>query len=143
MSAAGITMNELAGNSFPLAAIPQQQQSLSFSAGTVDRRSCYLAQDTRMAPRFQPGDLVFFDQSDKARTNIDPCSVYLVFFQGREWARYVRKAGNRIYLVSEDVMNRPADWDFVSLEESSILDVIKGRIIWICRSVDPFGPIPD
>ena len=89
-----------------------------------------------MEPRFQPGDLVFFDQSEPARIELDSKSVYLVTFENKEYARYVRKGGNRLYLACEESLLKPSEWDFVTLADKTILEVVRGRIVWICRQVE-------
>jgi hypothetical protein len=136
MSVAGLTLDDLVGARPPSAGVPPQHTPISFSAGTMERRSCYLPEDACMQPRFQAGDLVFFDQSERARMEIDSSSIYVVNFEGREWARYVRRGGNRLYLAAENSLGVPGEWDFVSLLERTVLDVVKGRIIWICRQVE-------
>jgi hypothetical protein len=96
----------------------------------------HLAADPRMAPRFQTGDLVLFDESVGARTELDSGACYLVNYEGKCLVRYIRWGGKRLYLVAEDALNDPLRWDFVFIADRNILEIVRGRIVWICRQLE-------
>jgi transcriptional regulator with XRE-family HTH domain len=96
----------------------------------------YLDSDSRMAPRFQQGDLVFFEESVSARTELDSRAAYLVNYEGKLLVRYIRWGGKRLYLVAEDSLTDPLRWDFVFLTDGNILEIVRGRIVWICRQLE-------
>jgi transcriptional regulator with XRE-family HTH domain len=95
-----------------------------------------LEADPRMAPRFRTGDLVLFDESPAARTELDAQACYLVNYEGKSRVRYIRWGGKRLYLVAEDALNDPLRWDFVFIADRNILEIIRGRIVWICRQLE-------
>jgi hypothetical protein len=95
----------------------------------------YLDADTRMEPEIRKGDFVLFDRDDRWRRNPRRQEAYLVSYDGAIQVRYVRRAGERLYFAAEDTLRNPLAWDFVSLADRNILDVVRGRIVWIGRQV--------
>jgi hypothetical protein len=91
-----------------------------------------------MAPRFKQGDFVLFDQGVPARAELDYRAPYLVLYDGGLFVRYIRRGGSCLYLVAEDSLRDPIGWDYVSLMDQNILEVVRGRIVWICRQVETF-----
>jgi hypothetical protein len=98
----------------------------------------FLSADATMEPRFQHGDVVYYRQSTVARSAIHAKAAYLVSFNGRILVRYLRMGAQRLYLVSEDSLEDPIRWDYVSLADRHILEVVRGRIVWICRKMEAF-----
>lgn len=101
-----------------------------------------LTDDPRMSPRFQASDVVLFEESAIARTELDSSAAYLVNYDGRLLVRYVRMGGKRLYLVAEDSLADPLRWDFVSIRDGNILEIVRGRIVWICRQMETRPPSP-
>jgi len=94
--------------------------------------------DTAMEPRFQRGDVAYYRADARARSELNPQCAYLVHHHEQLLVRYVRMGGRRLYLVSEKTLNDPVRWDYVSLAGRHILEIVRGRIVWICRKVE--GP---
>lgn len=94
--------------------------------------------DPAMEPRFQRGDVVYYRLDARARSELSPRCAYLVHHHEQLLVRYVRMGGRRLYLVSEKTLNDPVRWDYVSLAGRHILEIVRGRIVWICRKVE--GP---
>jgi hypothetical protein len=92
--------------------------------------------DSSMEPRFQGGDVVYYQRNVHARSELTAQAVYLVNHNHRVLVRYLRMGGQRLYLVSEDTLRDPVHWDYVSLSDRHILEVVRGRIVWICRKVE-------
>jgi hypothetical protein len=95
-----------------------------------------LDDDPRMYPRYQSGDLAFFDESPAARTELDSRAAYLVNYRDSLHVRYIRWGGKRLYLVAEDALTDPLRWDFVFIADRNILEIVRGRIVWICRQLE-------
>jgi hypothetical protein len=95
-----------------------------------------LEADPRMVPRYQSGDLAVFDESTAARTELDSRATYLVNYRGGLVVRYIRWGGKRLYLVAEDALTDPLRWDFVFIADGNILEIVRGRIVWICRQLE-------
>ena len=89
-----------------------------------------------MEPRFQSGDIVHYRENDQARTELSADAAYLVHYQDRVLVRYLRMGGRRLYLLSEKSLKDPVQWDYVSLAERHILEIVRGRIVWICRKME-------
>ena len=89
-----------------------------------------------MEPRFQGGDLVHYESGAEERSAIHPQSAYLVSLNDTILVRYLRMGGQRLYLVSEQSLRDPVKWDYVSLVDRHILEIVRGRIVWICRKVE-------
>ncbi len=140
---AGITLPDLlalGGPETSLAntfSVPPDPQTAN-PAGMGSLAAFQLPIDPGMEPRFQSGDIVYYQSDARARSDLDPQAAYLVHKQGQLRVRYVRMGGQRLYLVSENSLHDPVRWDYVSLAGSHILEIVRGRIVWICREVE--GP---
>jgi plasmid maintenance system antidote protein VapI len=95
-----------------------------------------LGPDPSMEPRFRGGDIVYYEEGTRDRTLLDPKGLYLVHFNDRLLVRYLRMGGQRLYLASEETLQAPVRWDYVSLAGGHILEIVRGRIVWICRKVE-------
>lgn len=106
-----------------------------------------LVRDPQMQPEVMENDLVLVDRSHSVRHSPDADSMYLVAFEGSALIRYVRCGGPGICLLTADTRDRSELWPCASLYGRDILEVIRGRIVWIGRqmetpsgSVDKTGP---
>lgn len=95
-----------------------------------------LLSDAAMEPRFLAGDIVYYQPAALARTQLNAHAAYLVSLNNHILVRYLRMGGKRLYLVSEDNIRDPMRWDYVSLADRHILEIVRGRIVWICRKVE-------
>jgi hypothetical protein len=98
--------------------------------------SYVLAPDASMEPRFHGGDIVYYHQSSRDRTILKAQAAYLVNHNGGALVRYLRMGGQRLYLASEESLQNPVQWDYVSLTDRHILEIVRGRIVWICRKME-------
>jgi len=106
-------------------------------AGPVaDYPGYQLTADASMEPRFRCGDVVYYQQGARERTLLDARAAYLVSYNGRILVRYLRMGGQRLYLASEESLADPVRWDYVSLTDRHILEIVRGQIVWICRKVE-------
>jgi hypothetical protein len=95
-----------------------------------------LPDDASMEPRFRSGDVAFYEPGVVDWSMLNGRSAYLVNHRERPCARYLRMGGQRLYLVSEESLKDPMRWDYVSLADRHILEIVTGRIVWICRKVE-------
>jgi hypothetical protein len=98
--------------------------------------SYILISDMCMEPRFRGGDIVYYQQTARERTMLKAKAAYLVSHEGRTLVRYLRMGGQRLYLASEKSLQNPVQWDYVSLTDRHILEIVRGRIVWICRKME-------
>ena len=112
-----------------------------FPAATVARLTdpcvAILTEDRAMKPRFQAGDTVLLDAAEQSRLNPDPCNPYVVQTPKGALVRYVRQGGRRVYLASEESLEFPDRWDCISLVDRHILDIVRSRIVWMGRQMEP------
>ena len=95
-----------------------------------------LPPDSVMEPRFRGGDIVYYHHGARDRSSLNAQSAYLVNYHDRVLVRYLRMGGQRLYLASEETLHDPVRWDYVSLADRHILEIVRGRIVWICRKVE-------
>lgn len=121
--------------------------SVQVTAGLTHPAVFRLARDRQMEPELVEGDLVLVDRSPQVRRTPHPHSLYLIDFKGCGLARYVRLDDLRIYLATVRTREASENWEHANLDGQDILEVIRGRIVWIGRqmetpagSVDETGP---
>jgi len=95
-----------------------------------------LPPDSSMEPCFRSGDIVYYEQGVEQRTILSARSAYLVSHNDHIYVRYLRMGGQRLYLASQESLQNPVRWDYVSLTDRHILEIVRGRIVWICRKVE-------
>jgi transcriptional regulator with XRE-family HTH domain len=95
-----------------------------------------LLSDPAMEPRFRGGDIVHYRQEVHERSAVNARSAYLVSYHDQIRVRYLRMGGRRLYLASEESLRDPVRWDYVSLTDRHILEIVRGRIVWICRKME-------
>ncbi len=95
-----------------------------------------LSSDPRNFPLFYGGDLLLVDRAEKVRIHPNAQSSYLVDVPEGTCVRYIRQGGRRLYLLTEDCLHTPQLWEYVSLTEQNVLDVIRARIVWVGRQMD-------
>ncbi len=94
-----------------------------------------LAPDTRMAGVLSDNDLVLLDHGREARSEIRDDGLYLLNRRGEGLVRRLRSQGNRLFIVAEDVRDQPNRWEAVSLASHHVLDIVRGRLVWIGRNL--------
>jgi hypothetical protein len=98
--------------------------------------SYILLPDPPMEPHFRGGDIVYYQPTARERTVLNARAAYLVSHNDRILVRYLRMGGQRLYLVSHESLHDPVRWDYVSLTDRHILEIVRGRIVWICRKME-------
>jgi len=92
-----------------------------------------LVRDTQMEPEVKEKDVVLVDRSQSMRHSPECRALYLVEFEGCGLIRYVRPSGSGLSLVTSETWNWPELWPHADLAGRDILEVIRGRIVWIGR----------
>jgi hypothetical protein len=87
-----------------------------------------------MWPAVCPGDTVVVDPALRGRRHPDVQGIYVMRINGRGFIRRCRRVGDRLLVISDqEPSGPPVGW--ISLENCKILDVVRGRIVWISRSL--------
>ena len=109
----------------PAAAVSASSNCLAFRVG---------ADENSMWPTICAGDTIVVDPALRSRRNPDVQAIYVMRINGRGFIRRCRKVGDRLLILSDqEAAGPPLTW--VSLENRKILDVVRGRIVWIGRSL--------
>ena len=118
--------------------------SMEMRAGLAHPVVFRLRRDAQMAPDVMEKDLVLVDRSREVRRSPDARSMYLVEFEGSGLIRYTRRRGPGIWLASSETRDCPALWQRAAVDGRDILEVIRGRIVWIGRQMEtPSGPVDE
>ena len=87
-----------------------------------------------MWPTVCPGDTVVIEPALRGRRHPDEQAISFLRINGRGFVRRCRKVGGRLLIISDqEPCGPPVTW--VSLESRKILDVVRGRIVGIGRSL--------
>jgi hypothetical protein len=95
-----------------------------------------LVRDPQMEPDLLEKDMVLVDRAQAVRRTPDAHSLYLVEFAGWGLVRYVRREDAGIYLAATGTPGTPGPWRRADLDGRDILEVIRGRIVWIGRQME-------
>ncbi len=110
----------------PANALPAPAHCLAFRVG---------ADESSMWPTVWPGDTVVVDSSLRGRRNPDVQSIYVLRINGRGFVRRCHGLSGRLLIISDQEPAAGPALSWVSLENRKILDVVRGRIVWIGRSL--------
>lgn len=86
-----------------------------------------------MAPLFADRDLALLDQSETARTLVQPEGYYVVRTADGLCVRSLQRAENTLFLISEKDRDNPEAWPRLTLAGVDMLDVVMARVIWLNR----------
>jgi hypothetical protein len=90
-----------------------------------------LGEEPRMKLVFSAGEWVILDQSVPARREPTPDGYYLVRVGGEPLVRHVRLLEKRLYLVTEDALRNPAEWQRVDTANADVSHIIRARIRFV------------
>lgn len=93
-----------------------------------------LADDPRMAPILDPGDLVLLDSSRGALECDDPHALFATIWNGEGRIRWVRRGRGVVYLMTVKDRDEPQRWQTV--RENAAIPVVVARAISL-RSLYP------
>jgi hypothetical protein len=83
--------------------------------------------DASMEPLFAEGDALLLDQSNTARTQIEAHALYVLKRGSAGVVRRLRKAGETLYAVTEDALDRPSAWERLSVDQQPLPYFVRAR----------------
>jgi hypothetical protein len=86
-----------------------------------------LAEDARMTRTFSAGDVALLDQSQRARTELEPNAHYAVRLGTSGVLRRLHVAGDSLFLIPDDSHERPNAWQKLPLDGKSLPQVVRAR----------------
>lgn len=109
------------------------QTELESSDGMVAMRVG--AGEDSMWPRVCPGDLIVVDTRPQVRMAPDVDSICVLAVAVRGQLRRCQRAGSRLLAVAEHTATGAEAAEWIGLERTHILDVVRGRVVWLSRNV--------
>lgn len=110
----------------PAAAVSSSTNCLAFRVGE---------DENSMWPMVCPGDTVVIDASLRGRRHPDVQAIHVLRFNGRGFVRRCSRLGDRLLILSDQEPSAGPPLTWISLENRKILDIVRGRIVWISRSL--------
>ena len=95
-----------------------------------------LTDDPPMRRLFHGGDMALVDRTPARRRAPEPDGCYAVDLGTESVIRCVRCHGDRLWLLALDAGD-PLSKDCISLAERNILEVVRAKVIWIGRHLEP------
>jgi hypothetical protein len=97
-----------------------------------------LAPDPRMHPLFSGGDAALLDRTPDRRRHPEPGGCYALDLGPDSLIRCVRHRPDALYLTTTTTETpEPLPGDYVSLADRNILEVVKAKVVWIGRNLEP------
>jgi len=102
------------------------------------------AQDPEMAHVCRAGDLVLLDRSEQKRTECDRSGLYAICWEGEGLLRRLHAERGCLHVHSVNCALDPPSQKHISLARSNILDIVKGKVVWLGRELEQLrrGPYP-
>jgi hypothetical protein len=88
-----------------------------------------------MFPLYAPGDLALLERAEAARSNPSAMAYYAIEYKGAATVRKLWGARERLYPYTLAQPN-PGTWDYISLSDRHILEVVKAKVVWIGRNLE-------
>jgi hypothetical protein len=100
-----------------------------------------LGEDPLMHPLFRGGDMALLDRAYHRRREPMGDGCYAVDLGPECVVRRVRRIADRLYATAASGPE-PAIDDYISLADRNILEVVRAKIVWIGRNLEPFPFAP-
>jgi hypothetical protein len=129
----------------PFPAAEGAWERFPFLAAELDRLGdpalVELAEDPRMRPLFRGGDVALLDRAPDRRRYPDPEGCYALDLGRDNLIRCVRRRADALCVTTMERFE-PLPGDYVSLADRNILEVVKAKVVWIGRNLEPslFAP---
>jgi len=112
-------------------------------SNVIDPLAARLGPDLVLPKALAAHDLVLLDQNPRVRSQPDGnAAVWVVKESASLCVRYLRMKGATLFLANEVTLEDPQQWHSIPLAGRNILDIVRARIVWICREMEkePAGP---
>lgn len=95
-----------------------------------------LGEDPPMQPLFRGGDMALLDRAYRRRRDPQGDGCYALDLGSESLVRRVRRIADRLYLFAPAAAEPQID-DYISLADRNILEVVRAKIVWIGRNLEP------
>jgi hypothetical protein len=128
-----------AGRPYPRIGNPAERLCLGgpHIAGSVQPVAVRVSrQETAMSPLICPGDVILLDRSPRERMRPRPDYVYAVNFGNKGYLGRCLLLRETLIVVADNPSARPQPPERIPLQGVRLLDVVRGRVIWLGREMD-------
>ncbi len=114
---------------------------MPFSKGLVEPLSspvvAQVAPDLVLPSAVAANDFILLDQNPEVRSRPGGEKCWVVSDGSGLRIRYVKVSGTKIYLANENTVADPRQWQAIPLQDRDITDIVRARIVWIGRQLEP------
>jgi hypothetical protein len=110
--------------------------------GLVDPLVARLGPDLVLPGALASNDLVLLDQNPQRRLVPGNNGIWVVTEDAALRVRYLRMKGARICIANEVTLEDPLKWQSIPPPGQNTLDIVRARIVWICREMEKEPPGP-
>ncbi|MEP6714566.1 MAG: hypothetical protein ABJC09_03270 [Terriglobia bacterium] len=111
--------------------------SISLTKNLIDPVAARIAPDLELPRSVAPHDLALIDQNPTFREHPWGAACWVVLEGGDLRIRCLKLDGTRLLRASE--ASTGETWHPIPLHDHGILDVVKGRVVWIGREISSGG----
>jgi hypothetical protein len=94
------------------------------------------SEEDSMAPLIKPGDLVLIDRAEGARPRPTFAGIWALSLDGQGALCRCQPVGGALVLISDNSRSLVSLPDHVALARRNILDIVRGRAVWVGRELD-------
>lgn len=102
-----------------------------------------LGADLALPAEYRAGDLALLDQNPTLRIIPEPSSCWIVAVSAGLRVRYVRRIRGGLEFAADPNPAAAQEWQSISLQGRSILEIVRARIVWIGREMETRIAGPD
>jgi hypothetical protein len=115
---------------------------LPFSAseveGLVHPVAARLAADLVLPADLNANDVVLLDQNPAIRSSPGVGCWVISDISGLR-VRFLRQGGARLYFADQSNIREPRNWLQAPLDDRNILEIVRARVVWLSRRVEPLN----
>lgn len=103
--------------------------------GLVDPVAARVGPDMVLPGAVCPQDVVLLDQNPEIRARPSLESLWVVAEGSGLRVRYVRSAGEQLYVLNELTLRNSRQWKPVTVHRRGIAEIVRARIVWLSREL--------
>lgn len=128
-----------AGRPYPRIGNPAERLRLGepLLAGAVQPVAVQVSEhEDAMSPLICPGDVILLDRSPQQRMRPSPDYVYAINWENKGYLGRCLLLQKTLIVVADNPSARPQPPERIPLEGVRLLDIVRGKVIWLGREMD-------
>ena len=93
-------------------------------------------EETSMWPLIYPGDVILLDRSPSERRRPRPDYIYAVCWRRRGYLGRCLRLRGALIVMADNPSARPQPPTEIPLQGARLLDIVRGKVVWVSREVD-------